>query len=145
MYRIPRFRVQLVRESTHATATRTISAPVDAFEILREYLDSQDRETFVVLLLDTRNAVIGLHVASIGTLNASLVHPREVFKVAFLANAASLIAAHNHPSGDCSPSQEDLALTARLKQAGELLGLPVVDHLIIGDGHFVSLKERGLL
>ena len=145
MYRIPRFRVQLVRESTHATATRTISAPVDAFEILREYLDSQDRETFVVLLLDTRNAVIGLHVASIGTLNASLVHPREVFKVAFLANAASLIAAHNHPSGDPKPSKADIDMTRMVKGALAAVGISVHDHLVIGASGHVSFKAMGLL
>ncbi|MHB9134721.1 MAG: RadC family protein [Armatimonadota bacterium] len=145
MYRIPRYRVQLVREGTQPASVKTISSPADAFAVLHDWMVTQDRETFIVLMLDTRNQIIGLNIVSIGTVNASLVHPRECFKPCLLANCAAVILAHNHPSGDPTPSQEDLALTGRLKQAGELLGIPVVDHLIIGEYQFVSLKERGLL
>lgn len=146
MYRIPRYRVQLVREGSQSAPVKTITSPMDAYTILHEWLDDQDREMFCVMMLDTRNTVIGLNVVSVGTLNASLVHPRECFKPCLLANCAAVILAHGHPgSGDPDPSQEDLAITARLKQGGELLGIPVLDHLIIGDGRFVSLKERGLL
>lgn len=145
MYRIPRFRVQLVREGTHTAPLKVISSPHDAYTLLRDWMADQDREHFCLLMLDTRHQVIGLNVVSIGSLNASIVHAREVFKPCLLANCAAVILAHNHPSGDPDPSQEDIALTTRLKQGGELLGIPVIDHLVIGDERFVSLKERGLL
>ena len=98
-----------------------------------------------MLLLDTRNRAIGINTVSIGNLNASVVHPREVMKPAILSNAASLILCHNHPSGDADPSQEDIAMTQRLKQVGEMLGIPVLDHLVLGEPGFASMKERGLL
>ena len=142
---IPRFRVELVREGSVKAVSRAITSPADADALFRSLLGAADRECFALLLLDTRNQAVGLNIVSVGTLNASLVHPREVFKPALLANAAAILVAHNHPSGDPDPSKEDLALTARLKQAGELLGIPLLDHLVIGDGRFVSLKERGLL
>lgn len=145
MYRIPRYRVALIREGTHPAETRTITSPHDAYTVLQEWLESQDREVFCTLMLSTRNQVIGINQVSVGTLNSSIVHPRELFVSAILSKCAALILAHNHPSGDPEPSQEDLAITARLKQAGELLGIPVLDHIIIGDGRFVSLKERGVL
>jgi len=145
MYRISRFRVQLVRESTCTAPFRIISSPYEAHALLHELLDDADREHFLVLMLDNRHYLIGINTVSIGTLNASLVHPREVFKPALLCNTAAVLLAHNHPSGDPSPSAEDLALTARLKQSGELLGVAVLDHLIIGENTFVSLKERGQL
>ncbi|OPZ81272.1 MAG: hypothetical protein BWY76_03084 [bacterium ADurb.Bin429] len=102
-------------------------------------------EHFRALLLNTRNEVTGMQEISVGSLNASLVHPRELFHAAISRKAAAIIVAHNHPSGDPTPSKEDLALTARLKQAGDLLGIPVLDHLVIGDNRFVSMKERGLM
>jgi DNA repair protein RadC len=145
MYRIPILAVQLVRERTHSTPVRTVTSPLDAFQVFRDWLELRDRECFALALMDTRNRIVGLHLVSIGSLNASLVHPRECFKPAILANASAVLLAHNHPSGDACPSQEDLAITQRLKQAGELLGIAVLDHLVIGDGTFVSLKERGLL
>ncbi len=142
---IPRYKIALVKEGRITTDTKTISSPRDAFEILMSEIGSADREIFLTLLLDTRHRVIGVHQVSVGSLNASVVHPRETFKAAMLANAAAMILAHCHPSGDPEPSAEDLAVTARLHQAGELLGLPILDHLIIGHDRFVSLKEQGLL
>jgi DNA repair protein RadC len=143
--RIPIYRVTLVRDSSLPTPSRSVQSPADACAMLRAFIGDADREHFVALLLDTRNRVAGLHTVSVGNLSASLVHPREVFKAAILGSAAALIVGHNHPSGDADPSQEDLAMTARLKQAGELLGIPVLDHLVLGDPGFASLKERGLL
>jgi DNA repair protein RadC len=98
------------------------------------------------LLLDVKQNVIGLNTASIGILDSALAHPREIFKAAILANAASIILAHNHPSGDPTPSPEDRRLTERLKSCGELLHIEVIDHIIVGGekGRFVSLKENGL-
>jgi DNA repair protein RadC len=99
------------------------------------------------MLLDRKNQVIGLHTVSIGSLTASVVHPREVYKVAILANAAAVIFGHNHPSGDPTPSQEDRTLTARLVAAGKLLGFGVCDHVIVGDGsqRYFSFADEGLL
>jgi len=137
--------VQLVRESTYSAPLRVLSSPYEAYALLCELLDGVDREHFLVVMVDNRHYVIGVNTVSVGTLNASLVHPREVFKPAILSNAAAVLLAHNHPSGDPSPSAEDLALTARLKQSGELLGIAVLDHIIIGETTFISMKEKGQL
>ena len=94
---------------------------------------------------DTKNKVLAIRTASIGDLSSSIVHPREVFKDAVVASAASIIVAHNHPSGDPTPSAEDVTVTKRLIQAGEIMGIDLLDHIVLGDGDFVSLKERGLI
>jgi len=145
MYRIPVYTVSLVREHSQAAETKVITSPLEAYHLLNTYIGEADREHFVVLLLDTRNVVRGIHTVSIGSLNASCVHPREVFKAAILTNAAAVIVGHNHPSGNPIPSHEDIALTERLVQAGELLGIPVLDHLVLGDQAYISLQERGLI
>jgi len=145
MYRIPIYTVSLVRERSQAAEKKVISSPMDAYRILNEYIGDADREHFVVMFLDTRNTARGIHTASIGSLNASCVHPRETFKTAILANAAAVILCHNHPSGDPDPSPEDLTLTTRLVEAGALLGIAVLDHIILGDERFISLKERGVI
>ena len=142
---LPRYKVALVKEGSCKVLSRSISSPTDAFAILRNDIGLSDREIFLTLLLDTRHNIIGIHQVSVGSLNSSLVHPRETFKAAILCNAAAIILAHCHPSGDLEPSKEDLDVTSRLKQAGELLGVPVLDHLILNDVTFISLKERCLL
>jgi DNA repair protein RadC len=121
-----------------------ISCPAEAVPLLGEIKDQQ-REHFLCLYLNARNQVVHKEVISIGSLSASIVHPREVFRVALQHAVASLILAHNHPSGDVSPSQDDLELTRRLVKAGQLMGIEVLDHLIIGPTEFLSLKERGLM
>ena len=103
------------------------------------------KEYFKVLLLNTKNEIIMIENISIGNLNSSVVHPREVFCTAIKKSACSMIAVHNHPSGNPMPSQTDIDITRRLVEAGELLGIKVLDHLIIGDGIYVSLKEKMLL
>ena len=114
---------------------------VDA--LLRPLLEGEAVEVFVALLLDARHRVRFYVEVSRGTLTSSLVHPREVFGPALREGAAALVVAHNHPSGDCEPSSEDLELTRRLIRAGELLGVPLLDHLVLGDeGRYVSLRER---
>ena len=144
-YRVPIYSLRVVRESSQKAETRKIRSPRDAANIFREYIGHADREHFVLMMLDTKNQVVGLHTVSIGDLSSSIVHPREVFKVAVLTGAASIIVAHNHPSGDTAPSPEDIAVTRRLSDAGELLGIEVLDHVIIGgEIAFVSLKEKGL-
>ena len=144
MYRIPRYRVCLVREGAHSSEVRAINSPADAYSLLRTYLDGSDREHFVTVLVDTKNKVIGINTVSVGALNTTIVHPREVFKPAILCNAASVLLAHNHPSGDATPSEDDKAVTQRLRDAGTILGITVLDHIIIGEGYF-SFKAQGLI
>lgn len=121
-----------------------ISSPADVERLLRGRIANLDRENFVVLLLNTKNEVIETSTVSVGTLSASLVHPREVFKPAVRASAASVILAHNHPSGKVEPSREDREVTRRLGEAAGILGIEVLDHVIVGDGYF-SMKEHGML
>ena len=104
-----------------------------------------DREKFICLHLNTKNNLLSYEVVSIGSLNASLVHPRELFKGAILVNAASIILCHNHPSDDPEPSPDDITLTKRLSESGDILGISVLDHVIFTAERFVSLKERGIL
>jgi DNA repair protein RadC len=121
-----------------------ISSPADVDRILRGRIANLDRENFVVVLLNTKNEVIETSTVSVGTLSTSLVHPREVFKPAIRASAASVILAHNHPSGKVEPSKEDREVTRRLGEAAGILGIEVLDHVIVGDG-YCSLKEHGML
>lgn len=121
-----------------------IRSPQDCYEYLND-LKFLDKEHFVLLFLDTKNKVIGRETVSIGTINQGLVHPREVFKAAIRRGAVSIIGAHNHPSGDSTPSPQDIELTKRLVEAGELLGIQLLDHIIIGSDSNTSLKERGLV
>ena len=127
------------------------SEPLTGPNEVLAYLDtlditSADREVFVVLHLDTRNRVVAHETTSIGSQNASLVHPREVFKAAILKGATSIILAHNHPSGDPAPSKEDIDLTHRLAEAGGLMGIQVLDHVVVAPpGESVSMKELGIV
>jgi DNA repair protein RadC len=121
-----------------------ISSPADVERLLRGRIANLDRENFVVVLLNTKNEVIETSTVSVGTLDASLVHPREVFKPAVRASAASVILAHNHPSGMVEPSREDREVTRRLGEAAGVLGIKVLDHVIVGDGYY-SMKEHGML
>jgi len=143
-YRIPIYQVRLVRHARHKVASKLVTEPKAAVEVLRSYLKGADREHVVVILLDARNAIIGINTVSIGTLTAALIHPRELWKPAFLASAAGIILGHNHISGDPAPSPEDRSTARRAIDAGRLLGIPVVDWLIIGDqGRYYSARERG--
>ena len=122
----------------------TISSPADVDALLRGRMAHLDRERFVIVLLNTKNAVLATETVSIGTLSSSLVHPREVFKPAIQAGAAAVILVHNHPSGKTEPSREDRDVTRRLVDAGETIGIEVLDHVVIGDG-LLSFKEHGLI
>ncbi|WP_338506191.1 JAB domain-containing protein [Turicibacter sp. KK003] len=137
--------IKMVKESSFLYQTRQILSPNDAYEMIKEQLEGLDREQFIIACLNTKNEPTNISVVSVGSLNKAIVHPREVFKTAILSNAASIMAFHNHPSGDTTPSDQDIQLTNRLYEAGELLGIKVLDHLIIGDGSFTSLKEKGYL
>jgi len=120
-----------------------IRSPEDGAEYVMEEMRQLKQEHFVVLFLDTKNQVIHRQTIFIGSLNASIVHPREVFREAVRRSAASIVCIHNHPSGDPAPSQEDILVTRRLVEAGKMMGIELLDHLIIGDRRFVSLKEKG--
>jgi len=122
-----------------------IKDPQSVVRAVRGTIKDKAKEHFKLILLNTRNKIIGLSTVSIGTLNASLVHPREVFKDAIRHSASSVVIAHNHPSGDPEPSEEDLKITRRLVESGKILGIEVLDHIIIGKDTFVSLKTKGLL
>ena len=134
---------QEIREMVEPFTALQIRNPEDARELAAAQIANEDREVFLVMMLNTKNHVVGLHRAHVGSLNASVVHPRDVLKCAILNNAASLIVSHQHPSGDPTPSME---VTKRLAEAGEIMGIEVLDHLIVSHtGKYVSLKEKGYL
>lgn len=142
---LPILGIKLVRTgSVRCAGHGHIHSPKDAAAIAWECLKHSDREQVLSILVDTKNGVVGVNVVSVGDLSSSVVHPREVFKAAILANAASVILAHNHPSGDPTPSPEDIAVTRRIAEAGQILGIELLDHVIVGDRErFVSLKNQG--
>jgi DNA repair protein RadC len=119
--------------------------PEDAYKELKGKFRAKKKEYFWAILLDTRNQIIKSVEISIGSLDSSIVHPRELFKEAIISSSASLVVAHNHPSGNLEASEEDIKLTRRLTQAGNIVGIEIVDHLIIGDGNFISMKREGLI
>ena len=135
---------ELGRRLLHEKKCELVLSPHDVWQQCTDIRDNK-KEHFVVFFLDTRNQKICREVISVGTLNANLVHPREVFEPAIKNNAAQILVVHNHPSGDCAPSDDDLAVTKRLTDAGTLLGIEVVDHVVVSDHAFLSLKCEGLL
>ncbi|WP_238652089.1 RadC family protein [Paenibacillus piscarius] len=139
--------IELGRRMANSRLTEAvvIRSPQDAAEILTEQLRYLQKEHFICLFLNTKNHVIAQETLSMGSLNASIVHPREVFRAAMKCSSAAIICAHNHPSGDPTPSPEDISLTSRLVQAGEIVGIDVLDHLVIGDSSYVSLKQKGYM
>jgi len=147
--RIVKYRLELVKESSKIYEVESkISSPTDVKNYIEQVfkLSSQAEEVMVMLVLDIKNNVIGAFEVSRGSLNASIVHPREVFKRALLLNGASIILAHNHPSGDPTPSMEDISTTERLVEGGKVLGIEVLDHLIIGNNDsYKSFKECSLI
>lgn len=139
--------IQMIKERQLLYNGNRLTMPEQAAEAFCSLVGNPDRECFVALLLDGKNRITGLHLVSQGSLNQSIVHPRETFKAAILANAAAVILAHNHPSGDTTPSSEDIAITRRLKEAGELLGVRILDHVIVDtdSGRSSSFVESGLI
>lgn len=121
-----------------------VVSPESIAHVLKPKIGHYKKEHFVLVSLDTRNNVIGTDTVSIGTLNASLVHPRELFELAIRKHAASVIIAHNHPSGDPTPSDEDLRVTAKLQEAGKILGIQLLDHIIIGNDSYFSMEEGAI-
>lgn len=146
MKTVTRYRIALVRETETTVPPRAnLSSPRGVFRFLQEILGDSDREQFIALSLDSRNGLLGYNVASVGSVNASIVHPREVYKSAILLNAAALVVGHNHPSGDPAPSREDREVTRVLSEAGRLLDIALHDHVILGADTYFSFRDAGLL
>lgn len=143
--RINVVQVKLVRERSIMYKERQICSSQDAYELIFDFLGDVDREHFVVLCLDVKNQPTCIQTVHIGSLNSSIVHPREILKSAILSNSASIIVAHNHPSEITQPSAEDIEVTKRLEKAGHILGISLLDHLVISSKGYSSLKEEGLL
>ncbi|WP_236838738.1 RadC family protein [Caldalkalibacillus salinus] len=133
------------RVAQRQAALKTIRSPHDVADYLIEKIALEQQEIFYCLYLNTKNEVVYEKPVFVGSLNASIVHPREVYKEAVKWSACSIIVAHNHPSGDPTPSQEDIRVTQRLVESGNILGIECLDHLIIGDGQYLSLKEKGYI
>lgn len=137
--------LKMIKESSVLYANRRISKPNEIVDLLKIFLEDCDREKLIVCCLNTKNEPTSISVVSVGSLNTSIVHPREVFKTAVMSNSASIILAHNHPSSDLTPSKEDIDITERIKQGGNILGIKLLDHLILGDGKYLSLLEKGYI
>ena len=138
--------VKLCREASILYEQRQVQNPGDAARLVEGFLADSDREMIMAVCLDTKHQPTAITTVSVGTLNSSLVHPREVFKVAILSNAAAMILAHNHPSGVATPSEDDIAITKRLIDAGTVMGIDVLDHIIIGGtDNYKSMRELGVI
>ena len=141
-------RVVLVKEKVgEYELPRKTKNPEEAYNAIKIIINVQEeaQEVFGILILNTKNEIVAVHEISRGTLNSSMVHPREVSKPAILHNAAVIICFHNHPSGDPEPSKKDIEITKLLVEAGKIMGIEILDHIIVGDGGYVSLKERGVM
>jgi DNA repair protein RadC len=134
-----------LENSSSETTKITVKSPEDVVKTARNLLKGKKREHFLVICLDTRNHLIKTSTVSIGSLDCSIVHPREVFKDAISSSAASVIFIHNHPSGDPTPSEDDIKMTKRLIEAGEIIGIEVLDHIIICDSEHLSMKAKNLV
>lgn len=142
---VRRIRLRQVRDGSVRFAVERVERPRDVWEAVRGYYRGADREILSALYVDAHHAPVCFHVIAVGSRNAAHAAPADVLKPALLANATALVLIHNHPSGQLEPSAEDIALTASIRRACDLLGLHLLDHLVIGDAGFVSLGERGLL
>ena len=143
-YKLDQVSIRMVKERP-LISDEPINSPEKAVELVHELLKDYDREVFAVVNFQTNLQPINLNIVSIGALNASLVHPREMLKSIVLSNAAAVMMVHNHPSGDPAPSRADIQTTRRLAESGQLLGIRVLDHIIIGDGTYFSFKESGMI
>ncbi|MCC0663417.1 JAB domain-containing protein [Clostridioides sp. ZZV15-6597] len=145
MEKVEIVKVKLVKEKDLFVNNIHIKEPKDSYKVISNFLDNPDREHFIILGLSTNNKICVISTISIGTLNSSLVHPREVFKIAILSNCSKIIISHNHPSGDCTPSPDDEIITNRLIHAGDLLGIHILDHIIVSNKSYFSFQENKLL
>jgi len=147
MIRINFYTLKMVKEDSVLYEVPVIKSPEEVYQAAKQLLalHEEPEEHFCILCLNTKNKIVGVHTISIGSLNATIVHPREVFKAAMLNNASAIICLHNHPSGDPEPSREDIETTRRLVEAGKIMGIEVLDHVIIGEQRYFSMKERCLM
>jgi len=147
MKRINFYSLKMVKEGSTLYETAVIKSPVEVYQAAKQLLalHEEPEEHFCIFCLNTKNKIVGVHTISIGSLNVSIVHPREVFKAAMLNNASGIICLHNHPSGDPEPSREDIETTRLLVEAGEIMGIKVLDHVIISEQGYLSMKERCLI
>ena len=146
IYDVPRYTISLIKEAASPFHAKTrCQSSEDVYRYFKDICENQDREHLYALFLDTKHVPIGMNHVAMGTLSTTIVHPREVFKCAILLNAACLLIVHNHPSGDPSPSPEDRALTTRIAEAGQLLGIALLDHVVIGNGRYFSFADHGPL
>lgn len=144
--RVGIIKTQIIREGSMLYGSRRINKPEEAVDLVKSIFRYSDREMMVVVSLDSKNAPLALEIVSVGTVNSCLVQMRELFKHSILNNATSIMCFHNHPSGIPEPSKEDIDITRRMDDAGKLLGIWLLDHIIIGeDGAYVSLQERRLI
>ncbi len=145
--RINFYTLKMVKEDSELYEVPVIKSPTEVYQAAKQLLalHEEPEEHFCILCLNAKNKIVGVHTISIGSLNASIVHPREVFKAAMLNNASGIICLHNHPSGDPEPSREDIETTRRLVEAGEIMGIKVLDHVIIGEQSYLSMKEKCLM
>lgn len=144
-YRLPRYRVSLIREGSYSNSNNIIRTAQDVVDIVAAEYENAVVEVVKMLALDTKNKIIGVFDISTGSLNASIIHPRDVFQRAVLCNCAAVLLIHNHPSGNPTASTEDIELTRRLVEAGKIMDIAILDHIIIGEDRFESLKERGII
>lgn len=137
--------VRLVKEASMLYKKRRVGSPSDGYKIFKEFLEDLDREAFIVLSLDNKNQPVSINLAHLGNINSSIVSMPCIMRAAILSNAASIMVAHNHPSGDVEPSSSDRTTTLRLVEVCELMGINFLDHLIIGHDSYVSLREEGFI
>jgi DNA repair protein RadC len=142
---IPKVQISMVKEIYISNTAYRCSEDVANSEIAEKELRNSDREKFICIHFSINNKIISYEVVSMGSLTSSIVHPREVFKAAILANAASVLFMHNHPSGNTEPSIDDIEITNRLCKAGSILGINVLDHLIITRNDYLSFRQKGLI
>jgi len=136
-------KVMLVRDSGNQYRSKSIKGQRDAAFVVREFLAGEDREVFLAICINNRNGINSINIVSIGSLDSAIVAPREVFKTAILSNAKAIVIAHNHPSGNPTPSEEDIRITRGLFEAGKLLGITVLDHIIVGEDEWASVRLEG--
>ncbi len=139
----PIYTVSSVTRRRQRKRPPSLTGPRAVYDLMHERLRHADREHIYALLLNTKNVLISAELISIGSLSATIIHPREILKPAIIASAASIILVHNHPTGDPTPSAEDVEFTRRFSKCGKLIGIELLDHIVIGNGHYQSLKESG--
>lgn len=144
------YNYKIIREKseTYYDGRKSLNNPNDVAKLFKEYYEENfdmDKEHFSIIMVDTKNKMIGINLVSMGIINQSLIHPREVFRPAIIVSANAIFLCHNHPSGDPTPSKEDINTTKRLKEVGKILGIEILDHIILGDNRYTSLLEKGMI